>query len=123
MSEDASIFQLGFYAVVTLSLPVFGWLGASLMSAVAKNREGLSQASLDMANYKTHVAENYATKNSLTLLFQETTRTNKEGLDRVEKQMDEQKVVLSKQAEKIDGVKDIVTKFGGQIMQELSKKT
>lgn len=62
------------------------------------------------------VAEQYATKDSLSVLFQETQRTNKESNDRLEKRIDETKADIGKIDDKLD-------RMGSQILTELSKKT
>lgn len=69
------------------------------------------------------IAENYVTKSTMTVLFNEVTSQNKEAIARVEKRIDETNSAIIKQGDKTDKVLESLGAFQTNVMQELSKKT
>lgn len=76
-----------------------------------------------LAALELKIAETYATKATMNLLFQESSRAHEQAIARVEKVMDETKLEIKDQGKKIDKVADSVTDMGKEIMKELVKKT
>ena len=62
MADDVSFVEWGFKGAVTIILTAGGWLWGKTMSAVAKNRD-------DLSDHKLHVSEHYAKKTDLSPIY------------------------------------------------------
>lgn len=79
-------------AALTAILGVLGWIMRKVITdfndleeAVAKNNEAAHASALDLANYKNHVSENYATKDDIVMVRQET----QQSLQRIHDRLDD----------------------------------
>lgn len=112
---DLSSVNSAWNTVLTLLLGALLYIFRKRDADIDEHSKALDDAQKDNARLELKMAENFATKQSLVALFQETTRTNKEGMDRVNSRIDETKDELKNTNTKLDNMQ-------ATILQAISQK-
>jgi len=101
--------------ILTFGLGYLGYLSRKRDSDLQRNATAIALLELKMA-------EKYATKESLDMLFHETTRLNEAAIARVEKSVDGTNASVNKLDSKVDGVNKSIVTLQTTLMQAIGAK-